>query len=84
MSPTGSFPQCKPILHWRGQHCYDGVQKGAVWKAVGFVWKQGNASSRPPAEPEQASQKAADEEAAESVVITLGSPQQIYQHRQAR
>ncbi len=55
-----------------------------MWKAVGFVWKQGNASSRPPAEPEQASQKTADEEAAESVVITLGSPQQIYQHRQAR
>lgn len=52
--------------------------------AVRFVWRQGNASSKPPAEPEEASQEGADEEAAESVVITLGSPQQIYQHRLAR
>ena len=51
--------------------------------AVGFMWRQGSAS-RPPAEPKGASQEGADEEAAESVVITLGSPQQIYQHKQAR
>ena len=55
-----------------------------MWKAVGFVWKQGIGSSRPPAESEEAPQDGADEEAAESAVIILSSPQQIYQHRRAR
>ena len=70
-----------------------GAQKGAIGKAVGMVWKQGSVSSRPSAELERlpgtcgaslSSQAGACEEAAKSKVVVLGSPQQIYQHRQAR
>ena len=84
MSPTGSFPQCSLFCIGGDNTVMMGCRREPCGRQWALYGSKGTASSRPPAEPEQASQKTADEEAAESVVITLGSPQQIYQHRQAR